>query len=177
MAKQRLRPLRILVGTLLMLGLVAGGLAILAQYAGAWGVPYFTFTSDRGSPCTNNFTGYICSPVTLADVEFFGDVQLPADTKVVSGTYRSTHDYMLQASMEVPPPSEAAALKALITAYGRCIGGHPFPMPTAGLTKLCVIANDTTVTESGEPSSRIYTIGTGLRKDGTRVIALKLRSR
>ena len=177
MATQRLRPLRILLGTLLMLGLVAGGLAILAQYAGAWGVPYFTFTSDRGSPCTNNFTGYICSPLTLADVEFFGDVKLPADTKVVSGSYRSTHDYTLQASMAVPPPSEAAALKALIAAYGKCIGGHPFPMPTAGLTKLCVIANDTTVTESGEPSSRIYTIGTGLSKDGTRVIALNVRSR
>ena len=177
MATQRLRPLRILLGTLLMLGLVAAGLAILAQYAGAWGVPYFTFTSDRGSPCTNNFTGYICSPVTLADVQFFGDVQLPAATKVISGTYRSTHDYMLEADMEVPPPSAAAALKALNTAYGKCIGGHPFPMPTTGLTKLCVIANDTTVTESGEPSSRIYTVGTGLRKDGTRVIALNLRSR
>jgi hypothetical protein len=176
-AQQRLKPLRIVLGILLMLGLVAGGLAILAQYAGAWGVPYFTFTSDRGSPCTNNFTGYICSPVTLADVEFFGDVRLPADTRVVSGTYRSTHDYMLEASMEVPPPSEAAALKALNTAYGKCIGDHPYPMPTAGLSHLCVIANDTTVTESGEPSSRIYTIGTGLRKDGTRLIALNVRSR
>jgi hypothetical protein len=176
-AKQRLRPLRILLGTLLMLGLVAGGLAILAQYAGAWGVPYFTFTSDRGSPCTNNFTGYICSPVSLDDVVFYGDVKLPADTKVISGSYRSTHDYMLQANMEVPQRSEAVALKALNTAYGKCIGQHPYPMPTAGLTKLCVIANDTTVTESGEPSSRIYTIGTGVRKDGTRVIALNVRSR
>ena len=54
-----------------MLGSVAVALAILTQYAGVWGVPYFTFRTDRGSMCKNDFTGYTCSPMTLADVEYF----------------------------------------------------------------------------------------------------------
>ena len=77
-------------------------MAILTRFAGAWGVPYFTFTSERGSECTNNFTGYVCTPITLAEVEFYADLDLPDDTEVVSGTYRSTHDYQLEALLEVP---------------------------------------------------------------------------
>ncbi len=48
---------------------------MVTRYAGGWGVPYFSFTSERGSRCTNDFAGYTCDPVTLADVEFFGDVE------------------------------------------------------------------------------------------------------
>ena len=81
-----------------MLGSVAVTLAILTQYAGAWGVPYFTFRTDRGSMCKNDLTGYTCSPMTLADVEYFGDVDLPDNSSVVSGTYRSTHDYQWRRS-------------------------------------------------------------------------------
>ena len=67
-----------------MLGSVAVTLAILTQYAGAWGVPYFTFRTDRGSMCKNDLTGYTCSPMTLADVEYFGDVDLPDNSSVIS---------------------------------------------------------------------------------------------
>ena len=68
-------------------------------------MPYFGFTSERGSKCTNNFTGYICTPITLAEVEFYADLDLPDDTAVVKGTYRSTHDYQLEALLEVPAAS------------------------------------------------------------------------
>ena len=50
-------------------------------------------------------------------------------------------------------------------------------MPTAGLDQALRDRQRDHLTESGEPSSRIYTIGTGVRKDGTRVIALNVRSR
>jgi hypothetical protein len=40
-----------------------------------------------------------------------------------------------------------------------------------------VLATDDTVRESGEPASRLYSIGTGVRKDGTRTIALSIKSR
>src|SRR4249919_3092219 len=89
----RHKPLHVLGGIALILGKVAVTLAILSQYAGAWGVPYFSFTTDRGSTCKNDLTGYTCSPMTLADVEYFGDIDLPDDSSVVAGSYRSTHDY------------------------------------------------------------------------------------
>ena len=85
---------------MLMLGSVAVALAILTQYAGAWGVPYFTFTTDRGSTCKNGLAGYTCSAMTLADVEYIGNVDLPDDSSVVASTYRSTHDYQMEAVID-----------------------------------------------------------------------------
>ena len=161
----------------MMAGFVLIVLAILTHYAGAWGVPYFTFTSERGSTCTNDFTGYTCSPLTLAEVEFYADLNLPDDTKVVSGNYRSTHDYRLEAVLEVPAASAAAALKSLMTAFGPCRPDQPSPLNTTGLTKVCVMANQDTLTEGGEPASRLYVVGTGLRKNGNRPIALSIKSR
>jgi hypothetical protein len=161
----------------MMAGFVLIVLAILTHYAGAWGVPYFTFTSERGSTCTNDFTGYTCSPLTLAEVEFYADLDLPDDTKVVSGSYRSTHDYHLEAVLEVPAASAAAALKSLMTAFGRCRPDQPSPLNTTGLTTVCVMANQDTFTEGGEPASRLYVVGTGLRKNGNRPIALSIKSR
>jgi len=155
---------------------VTMSLYVVTRYAGGWGVPYFSFTSERGSHCTNDFAGYTCDPVTLADVEFFGDVNLPDDSRIVSGTYRATHDYRLDAVLEVPAPHAAAALHSLREGFGKCQPGHPSPLNPAGLTKMCVLANDTDYTASGEPDSRLFTIGTGLRKDGTRVIALAIKS-
>jgi hypothetical protein len=175
--RQRLKPLRVLGGIALMAGFVLVALAILTRFAGAWGVPYFGFTSERGSECTNNFTGYVCSPITLAEVEFYADIDLPDDTTVVSGRYRSTHDYQLEARLEVPAASAPAALKSLNTAFGRCVPNHPTPLSTRGLTMVCAMANSDTFTESGEPSSRLYVVGTGLRKDGSRPIAMSIKSR
>ena len=161
----------------MMAGFVLIVLAILTHYAGAWGVPYFTFTSERGSTCTNDFTGYTCSPLTLAEVEFYADLDLPDDTKVISGSYRSTHDYQLEAVLEVPAASAAAALKSLMTAFGRCMPDQPSSLNTTGLTQVCVMANVSTFTEAGEPASRLYVVGTGLRKDGNRPVALSIKSR
>ena len=160
-----------------MAGFVLVLLAILTRFAGAWGVPYFPFTSERGSQCTNNFTGYVCTPITLAEVEFYADLDLPNDTEVVSGTYRSTHDYQLEAQLDVPPASAAVAVKTLNTAFGPCVPDRPSSLNTQGLTKVCVMANLDAVTEAGEPASRLYVVGTGLRKDGWRPIALTIKSR
>jgi hypothetical protein len=176
-ARQRLKPLRVLGGVALMAGFVLIVLAILTHYAGAWGVPYFTFTSERGSTCTNNFTGYMCTPITLAEVEFYADIDLPDDTRVVSGTYQSTHDYHLEAVLEVPAASAAAALKTLNTAFGRCLPDQFSPLNTRGLTKVCVMANLDAFTEAEEPASRLYNVGTGIRKNGDRPIALSIKSR
>jgi hypothetical protein len=160
-----------------MLGSVAVTLAILTQYAGTWGVPYFTFRTDRGSMCKNDLTGYTCSPMTLADVEYFGDVDLPDNSSVVSGTYRSTHDYQLEAIIEVPLDSANQALISLNQTFGDCISELPSPLNAKEINKTCVMANDDVFSESEEPSSRVYLIGTGVRRDGTRLIGMVIKSR
>lgn len=152
-------------------------LAILVRNAGGWGVPYFGFTTDRGSACVNRLTGYVCSPLNLADVKYYSDIDLPANTRVVSGSYTSTHDYRLDAVVEIPAGSPPGTMKALNQTFGPCLPGHPAPMNTAGLTKVCVLANDDAIIESGEPTGRLYAVGTGLKEDGTRVIGLLIRSR
>lgn len=171
------KAMRVIAGTMLMAAFVLIAFALISRYAGAWGVPYFGFTTDRGSTCTNNLTGYTCSPVNLRDVEFFGDVDLPNDTAVKQSTYVSTHDFALDARMEVPKKSAAAALKALNAAYGPCQPDHPSPLETKGIANLCVMANDDAITGSGETTSRVYVVGTGLRKDGVRVVTLSVKSR
>jgi len=171
------KALRVLAGIAAMLAFVAVVLLVLVRQAGNWGVPYFSFTSAHGSPCTNDFTGYTCEPLTLADVEFFGDVDLPDDTAVLAGSYRSTHDYRLTAELAVPPASSDAALEELHEAFGPCRKGVSTPLPSKGLTSRCAMASEDGTDESREPASRIYVVGTGLRKDGSRVIALNIRSR
>jgi len=162
---------------MLMLGSVAVALAILTQYAGAWGVPYFSFTTDRGSTCKNGLAGYTCSGMTLADVEYIGNVDLPDDSSVVASNYHSTHDYEMQAIIEVPSVSADQALASLNQAYGNCLEDLPSPVSTKGMHQNCVMANADALEESDEPSSRMYMIGTGVRNDGTRVIGMVLRSR
>jgi hypothetical protein len=162
---------------MLMASFVLIALGLVVRYAGAWGVPFFSYTSDNGSHCTNTLTGYVCDPLTLADVELFSDVQLPADAQVVSGTYTATHDYLLTASLRVPARSAAAAGQALTSEFGGCQRDHPAPISTAGLRGYCTLANDDAVTRSGEPPSRLWVIGTGIRADGVRVISMTIRSR
>jgi hypothetical protein len=152
-------------------------LLVLARFAGSWGVPYFSTTTDRGSRCVNTFTGFRCDALTLADIGYFGDVELPPETRVVSSHYRSTHDYQLEAVLEVPPAKAAAGLAALKDAYGSCVKNHPSPLGEPGLRSLCILANDQDTTDAGTPDSRVYVVGTALRADKTRVVNLSVRSR
>jgi hypothetical protein len=177
-ADRQPKALKVIAGTMLMAAFVLVAFAIVLQYAGTWGVPYFSFTSERGSPCRNNLTGYTCTPLTLADLEFYGDVDLPDNSKMISGTYTATHDYQLDATIDVPKASATAALAGLKEAYGQCQPDHPSPINAKSFREICVIANDDTrAADSGEPSSRLYVVGTGLHKDGSRRIVLTMKSR
>ena len=175
--RRRRKALRVLAGIGMMAAFVLITFAILLRFAGPWGVPYFAFTSDRGSQCTNNFTGFVCTPITLAEVEFHAEIDLPDETRVVDGTYESTHDYRLEALLEVPPASADAGLKALNETFGPCLRDQPSPLNTEGVDKLCTMATVDAITEAGEPASRLYVVGTGLRKDGSRPVFMTIRSR
>lgn len=169
--------MRVIVGILFMTAFVLISWSLVARYAGSWGVPYFSFKTERGSSCKNDFLGYTCRPITLADLEFYADVDLPETTTVVTSRYRATHDYQLDAELQVPRASAAAALQGLTESFGPCQLDHPLPMSTQGLTAVCVLANDDAVTSDVDTSSRLYVIGTGLRGDGSRFILLSVKSR
>ncbi len=175
-AKAR-KALRIAIFCVTLVLCVILALLILARFAGGWGIPYFSTTTDRGSRCVNTFSGFECPSLTLADVEYFGDVDLPDDTRVIRSRYVSTHDYSLQAALEVPAAGSADALAALKETYGRCVRNHPSPLDEPDLTSLCILANDQETTREGTPDSRVYVVGTALRADKTRVINLSVRSR
>jgi hypothetical protein len=85
-AKAR-KALRIAMFCVILVLCVILALLVLARFAGGWGIPYFSTTTDRGSRCVNTFTGFECPSLTLADVEYFGDVDLPDDTRVVRSRY------------------------------------------------------------------------------------------
>ncbi len=170
------KPVRVLVGIVgmaLFIGIVA---VILLRHAGGWGVPYFPFTSDRGSQCRNTLTGYVCSPLNLADVEYWAEIDLPDSTVVKEGTYTATHDYQLNASLIVPAADAAAAQKALQASFGTC-GTRAAPMDTTGLTSVCVMANDDAVVESEHAASRLWAVGTGKTADGNLVVGISIKSR
>ncbi len=171
------KAVRIVGGLLLMAAFVLICLYLITRYAGYWGVPMFSFRSDNDSVCTNDFTGYTCNEVSLADVEFYGEVDLPDDSTVVEGTYTATHDYTLDVTVEVPKASAAAALKALNGSFGPC-RDHVSPLDTRGLTQLCAMTNDDVYGGDDERNrTRLYSVGTGVRKDGIRVITISAKSR
>ncbi len=171
------KGMRVVIGIMLMTAFVMISWALITRYAGTWGVPYFSFQTERGSTCRNDLIGYTCHPVTVSDVEFYGEVDLPSTTRVITSTYRSTHDYQLDAQLAVPRANAAQALQGLTESFGACLPDRPAPMSTAGLTAVCVMANDDTVTRDVDISSRLYVVGTALRKDGVRVVSLSVKSR
>ncbi|GAA1830841.1 hypothetical protein ACFFOM_19515 [Microlunatus capsulatus] len=174
---RRSKAVRVLGGTALMLAFVAVVLALLVRQAGDWGVPYFSFTSDNGSPCRNDLTGFTCEPLTLADVQLFGDLDLPEDTVVLAGSYRATHDYRMSAQLRVPAASAGRAGSALREAFGPCRDGVSTPLVTTGLRKVCAMASEEGADASGELPSRLFAVGSGLDRSGDRLIALSVRSR
>ena len=96
----------------MMAGFVLITFAILIRYAGGWGFP--TSASLRARLGVREQLHRLrLHPTTLAEVEFYADIDLPDDTRVVEGVYRSTHDYQLDALLEVPAASAPAALKSL----------------------------------------------------------------
>lgn len=177
-AKTRGKPLRVLGGMLMMLGSVAVAFAILTQFAGHWGVPYFSFTTGRGSTCTNSWIGYTCDQLSVSDLNWWGDVSLPSETSVRSARYVSTHDYALNATVEVPKQQASSTLAALKESFGDC-GDHPAPMSTQGLSDVCVMADNLADAGGNDPSksSRTYTVGTAVRSNGVRLIVLDITSR
>jgi hypothetical protein len=180
MAQGRHRAGRILIGIGVMIIVTVLPFVILSRFAGGWGVPFFSFTTDRGSLCTNDLTGYHCDRLTVADIRWWGDISLPDGTEVVSSHYKSTHNFTLDAVVEVPAADAAQTYTDLRRTFGNCIPDHPSALDTTGLKDICVMANDASdgMNGSGPMRDTLYEVGTGVRTtDGVRVIALHEESR
>lgn len=180
MAQRRHRGWRILIGITVMIILAALPFFILSRYAGGWGVPYFSFSTDRGSLCTNDLTGYHCDHLTLADVRWWGDLDLPNDTRVVSSYYKSTHNFSLDAVLEVPKADAGTTFTLLRKTFGHCLADHPSSLDTRGLRHVCVMANDASsgLDPNAPMAGTLYDIGAGTRRsDGALIIAVHEESR
>lgn len=151
--------------------------AIAWSRAGRWGVPYFSFTNEFGSHCKNGLAGYTCTPITLDQIADVAKVRFPSDSTIVSGEYRRTHDFFLNTRVEIPKAQAKKAMSTMAKAYGKCLPNHATTLPTEGLKDVCVMSNADGAVTAGVPEDRIYTVGTGVRADGVRVVQIDLRSR
>lgn len=177
--EKRHRAGRILIGIGIMIIVAATPFVVLSKFAGGWGVPYFTFVTDRGTTCTNDFTGYHCDNLTRADIIWWSDAQLPQGTRLIRSHYKSTNDFSLDALVQVPAAESKQTLAALGKTFGPCRPDHPTQLTTPGLTHLCVRANDATEEiESSKPLSDVlYEVSSGYRKSGDLLVAINEQSR
>lgn len=171
------KPVRVLIGVTIMALLVGTGLWLLARQAGAWGVPYFSFTTDNGSTCTNQWAGYVCEDLTTADLEGYGQFELPADTEVVSSTYTRTHDYSLSATLRTSADAGPAAVEQWVATFGQCAPGGVPPVEMADYEQLCVINSDINRGTQDVPVNRRWLVSTGIAPDGSRLTMLTVSSR
>lgn len=171
----RVRAVLIGLGVMTLAVVVAA--AVVWSRAGRWGVPYFSFTNEFGSQCTNGWAGHTCNPITLDQIADVAKVRFPVDTVIVNGEYRQTHDFFLNTRLEIPRNQAKKSLAAMNKAYGKCLPGHATTLPSDGLKQICVMSNADGAVTKGVPEDRIYTVGTGVRSDGVRVVQIDLRSR
>lgn len=166
------------IGVAVMVGLLVTATIVLGSNAGRWGVPMFGFTNDYGSHCRNDWLGHHCHELTLADVERHVRVNLPAETLLVSGTWRQTHDYELTTRLVFPQAVAREGWERLTEEYGQCRQGLASPLDTEpGLSGLCVMTNEGGSGPGGDPSPEIWRIATATQPDGDTIVALRVRSR
>ncbi len=168
-----------MIGTAIMVVLVAILIAVLSRFAGGWGVPFFSFTTDRGGKCTNTLTGYECDRLTVGDISWWGDVDLPRHTKIIRAHYESNAVFELNAVVVVPKEDAKSTYKKLHKTFGSCGRKRPGNVNTSKLNHGCTMANQETDPKEhhGPVANRNYVISTGLRHDGSRVIGIKEKSR
>lgn len=162
-----------------MIVVLAIPVVVLSHYAGGWGVPYFSFTTDRGGKCTNTFTGYECDHLTLGDINWWGNLDLPEQSKVLRAHYTSGQEVKLDAVVVVDKDDAKSAARSLRKTFGSCGRERPANIKVDKLKHRCIMANQESESRArhGPLSDREYVIATGLRDDGSRIVGIKEKSR
>jgi len=172
------KPVRVLIGIGLMLALVAGGLGILGSQAGDWGVPYFSFTTENGTTCTNTWIGHTCDDVTLADFEQWADLQVPEGTTLLSASYTKTNaDFEVVAELRTDPEHAKEFGELLKEKYGKCQDAGYRPEELADHDEVCLVNSVLARGTQDAPLTRRWLLSTGVAKDGTRLTLLTFASR
>lgn len=168
---------RVLIGTALMLLVVLVALGILMLNAGRWGVPYFSFTTDRGSRCTNTWTGYHCENITVADYNRWSDFALPDGTMLMKSSYtKDNNDFTIEAQLRTDAAHAEAVGLALVARYGACHSDGVRPIELVGYDQICLINSDHQRGTQTSSLSRKWVIATGVAKDGSRLTVLSFGS-
>lgn len=174
------KPVRVLIGTLVMALLVGGGLFYLGSRAGEWGVPYFRFTTPGGSTCTNQWAGHVCEEITDADFAEWSHFTLPERTSIVEASYTRTHDYKLHAVLRTEADATAAdkAWQQIAKRFGRCQDMGVPPIEFVDHTDICLINSRLRPPETeGVPTGETWTVATAIAPDGTRLTIMDIASR
>ncbi len=164
------RALRVLLGSALMVGLVAAAAAVIWSQAVRLGLPYASFTNEAGSSCETTWTGHVCSPLTLADVEAQSGLALPAGTRVEESRLVRTHDTAFTARLLLPAERDGLEDR-LQELFGECQDGHPYPLP-ADWQDQCVRTSNGKRVE-GQLPPNTWRVASG-RPEGTEELTLDL---
>ena len=172
------KPVRVLIGITLMMALVAGGLAYLGSKAGEWGVPYFTFTTEHDTTCTNTWIGHTCEDVTLADFEEWAKLDVPEGTTLLSATYTKRNaDFEVVAELRTDAKHAKSFGKALKEQYGGCQDAGFRPTELEGYEQVCLVNSVLARGTQDAPLTRRWMVSTGVAEDGTRLTLLTFASR
>lgn len=167
-----------LIGFCVMVLVMLIALLVVAANAGRWGVPMFSFTNERGSQCRNNFLGHTCNPMTLEDISYRAGVSLRSDTKVLLSSWTQTHDFQLTARLVFPKETAKDSYEMLQKKFGECRKNQPSPLATVpDLTALCVMSNEFTRMEGGQPPDRLWQVSSATQADGSTLVHMDIRSR
>lgn len=172
------KAVRVLIGMAAMLLAVCVALGVLMLNAGRWGVPYFSFTTERGSHCTNTWSGYHCENITVADYNRWSDFALPAGTVLMKSSYtKDNGDFEIAAQLRTEAQHADAVGKALLARYGACQASGVRPVELVGYDKVCLVNSDLNRGTQSGSLSRKWVLATGVAPDGSRLTVLTFGSR
>ncbi|WP_157677188.1 hypothetical protein [Auraticoccus monumenti] len=119
---------RALLGVAAALGALTLVGALLWSQAPEWGIPYARYTNDEGSRCRTTWTGHVCSPLTMAEVDARTGVTFPDGTSIQSSELVQTHDWELRVRLVLPPETDDLE-ERLEERFGPCRKNQPSPLP------------------------------------------------
>lgn len=171
--RQLPKPVRILIGIMVMGLVTAAALVYVAQRAGDWGVPYFSYTAPGGTTCTNTLDGYDCPYVTRADFEHWSNMDLPEGTMLLRASHVSD---LLTSTMTATLRTDAEHsdefLALLTETYGPCQPGGVEPAALNDFNDICIASSARARGTQGVSFTRSWSFSSGLDDDGLRLTVL-----
>lgn len=168
---------RVLIGVVAMAAVVALAGALLWRQAPEWGIPYASFTNERGSECENTWSGFRCDPMTLTDLDVRTGITFPEGTEIDRAVYTETHNFAVQARVIIPRGEGKQIEKQLRAEFGPCqdVGRNPL---TSEASRRCLRSSDGVRGDGGELPPNVWQVASAVPDDLAKlVVDVDLRSR